>query len=87
MLRELWLKWGGEALLTTPRRQAWLIALLMVVGAVLCVSVGDITLAPAEQAYISIGTITLFFILNRRPGRHITCILMMLSLFVSFRYL
>lgn len=87
MLRELWLKWGGNALDTTPRRQGWLIALLMIGGAILCLSVGNITLAPGEQAYISIGTVTLFFILNRRPGRHVTCILMMLSLFVSFRYL
>ncbi|MCE2564199.1 hypothetical protein [Komagataeibacter sp. FNDCF1] len=87
MLRELWLKWGGQTPVTTPRRQGWLVALLMVGGAMLVLSVGGITLAPTQQAYISLGTITLFFILNRRPGRHITCILMMLSLFVSFRYL
>ncbi|ARW16434.1 UDP-forming cellulose synthase catalytic subunit [Komagataeibacter europaeus] len=87
MLREWWLKWGGDASMATPRRMKWLVCFLLAGGAFLCLSVGDITLAPAQQAYISIGTISLFFFLNRRKGRHVTCILMMLSLFVSFRYL
>ncbi|MBV1822589.1 UDP-forming cellulose synthase catalytic subunit [Komagataeibacter oboediens] len=87
MLRELWLKSGGQAFMATPRGLNWLILFLSAGGAFLCLSIGNITLDPGQQAYISVGTVALFFVLNRRKGRHITCILMMLSLFVSFRYL
>ncbi|AQU86751.1 cellulose synthase catalytic subunit (UDP-forming) [Komagataeibacter nataicola] len=87
MFRELWLKWGGAALMATPAAQRGLIFLLVAGGALICVSVGGVTVTPMQQGCISIGTVGLFFVLNRRPGRRITCILMMLSLFVSFRYL
>ncbi|PYD75645.1 cellulose synthase catalytic subunit (UDP-forming) [Novacetimonas pomaceti] len=62
-------------------------ALLMAGGIFLLMMVGGVTMSPGHQAIVSVGTVGLFLVLNRRKGRGITCFLMMLSLMVSLRYM
>ncbi|MBL7234796.1 MAG: hypothetical protein JJK51_14800, partial [Komagataeibacter oboediens] len=59
----------------------------VVLGVVLMAFVGSVRIDPALQGWISIGTVTLLLVLNRRRGRGITVFLMMLSLLVSLRYI
>nr|Q9WX75.1 RecName: Full=Putative cellulose synthase 3; Includes: RecName: Full=Cellulose synthase catalytic subunit [UDP-forming]; Includes: RecName: Full=Cyclic di-GMP-binding domain; AltName: Full=Cellulose synthase 3 regulatory subunit [Komagataeibacter xylinus]BAA77600.1 bcsABII-B [Komagataeibacter xylinus] len=59
----------------------------VVLGVVLMAFVGSVRIDPALQGWVSIGTVTLLLVLNRRRGRGITVFLMMLSLLVSLRYI
>ncbi|GCE83465.1 UDP-forming cellulose synthase catalytic subunit [Komagataeibacter diospyri] len=59
----------------------------VVLGVAIMAFVGSVTVDPAMQGLISIGTVTVLLFLNRRPGRGITVFLMMLSLLVSLRYI
>ncbi|MBV0889672.1 hypothetical protein KTQ54_14210, partial [Komagataeibacter oboediens] len=59
----------------------------VVLGVVLMAFVGSIRIDPALQGWVSVGTVTLLLVLNRRRGRGITVFLMMLSLLVSLRYI
>ncbi|GBQ40121.1 hypothetical protein AA18890_0700 [Komagataeibacter europaeus LMG 18890] len=59
----------------------------VVLGVAIMAFVGSVAVDPAMQGFISIGTVTVLLVLNRRPGRGITIFLMMLSLLVSLRYI
>ncbi|PYD68562.1 UDP-forming cellulose synthase catalytic subunit [Komagataeibacter swingsii] len=59
----------------------------VVLGVAIMAFVGSVTVDPAMQGFIAIGTITVLLVLNRRPGRGITIFLMMLSLLMSLRYI
>ncbi|MBL7233201.1 MAG: hypothetical protein JJK51_06570, partial [Komagataeibacter oboediens] len=59
----------------------------VVLGVVLMAFVGSVRIDPALQGWVSVGTVTLLLVLNRRRGRGITVFLMMLSLLVSLRYI
>ncbi|WP_240906366.1 UDP-forming cellulose synthase catalytic subunit [Komagataeibacter xylinus] len=59
----------------------------VVIGACIMGFAGSITLSLYSQGILCLGTVTLLLVLNRRPGRGITIFLMMLSLFVSLRYI
>ncbi len=73
---------------TPPHGLAWVaIGLVGLCGALLVWTAATVQLDPARQAVLAIGTMVVFLLCNRVPGRPMTLFLMVLSSAVSIRYI